>query len=820
MRNKQDFTLDVISSIDEDIVNDNLNKRFALWFSRAQKKKNHWIPIVAMAAVFALILSSIFLFLPDNSHVAPPSDKQVPIYQGMTVSNEAPVVEMATRVNYSMPLFGAIGARFGTSSIPGTSTTPKPDKVTPEISGGPYYAQPNEDIYIHVHISNPDGFEILSFTLNGVKYSSYMFEAGSDLETLILKYNVGEEEGVQQYTIDAIKYVDGEDIKDVRMEGDRTIEVLVGNDAQDLTFTTQFDGWDLVIEPQWTEAFTGEKKILSLAVYEGERLLRELDPSDRTISDLPMDKRLLLVATYLDNSETITVTTVIQTRGQSEGLLIVNGVVTGSGTCTDTVLYINMPIVDMAFKNNKQITQVYLGSGVTTIGSEAFSGCTKLTDIVIPSTVTGIGHGVFAGCTSLTSVALENVLISIPNTDNLFYNCTSLTSVTIPDSVTSIGKNAFAGCAGLTSITVPNSVTSIGENAFAGCTGLTRFTIPDSVTSIGENTFAGCTGLTSVTIPNSVTIIGLSAFNNCKSLTSITIPDRVTGIDESAFSDCSSLTSITIPDSVTSIGFSAFNGCSGLTSMTLPFVGEKISGNSIMHFGYYFGAENSNSVPSTLKTVVVTSGVIPQHAFSGCSNLTSITISDSVTSIGFSAFNGCSGLTSMTLPFVGEKISSNSIMHFGYYFGAEHYGEEYAWYNNGASVPSALTTVVVTSGVIPELAFANCSSLTSITIGDGVTNIRNKAFYMCTSLTSITIGDSVRSIGPSAFQLCSSLTSITIPDSVTSIGEYAFSQLGGSLPSINYTGTKAQWSAVIKTGYWKDSSKIPVHCSDGDVIGY
>ena len=472
MRNKQDFTLDVISSIDEDIVNDNLNKRFALWFSRAQKKKNHWIPILASAAAFILIVTTIFLFLPDDSQVPiDPTGKQVPIYQGMTVSNEAPVVEMATRVTYSMPLFGSIGARFGTGSIPGTSTTPKPDKVTPEISGGPYYAQPNEDIYIHVHISNPDGFEILSFTLNGVKYSSYMFEPGSDLETLILKYNVGEEEGVQQYTIDAIKYVDGEQIKDVRMEGERTIEVLVGNDAQDLTFATQFDGWDLVITPKWADDFAGEKTILSLAVYEGERLLRELATDTTVIKDLPMDKRLLLVATYLDNGKTVTTQTVIQTPKQSEGLLIVNGVVTGLGTCTDTELYINMPIGELAFSENNQITQIYLGSGVTSIGSGAFSACWKLTDIVIPSTVTSMGQSVFWACESLKSVLFENALASI--SDNMFYHCKSLKCIVIPDGVTEIGGAAFQGCSALSEVVIPKSVTTIGLTAFWGCGSLT-----------------------------------------------------------------------------------------------------------------------------------------------------------------------------------------------------------------------------------------------------------------------------------------------------------------------------------------------------------
>src|SRR5574344_1663446 len=119
--------------------------------------------------------------------------------------------------------------------------------------------------------------------------------------------------------------------------------------------------------------------------------------------------------------------------------------------------------------------------------------------IVIPDKVTYNGTDY-----SVTSIGLD-----------AFYGCTGLTSVTIPNSVTSIGWNTFDGRTGVTSITIANSVTSIGIFAFYGCTGLTSVTIPNSVTSIGDFAFYGCTGLTSVTIPNSVTSIGDGAFRGC-----------------------------------------------------------------------------------------------------------------------------------------------------------------------------------------------------------------------------------------------------------------------------------------------------------------
>ena len=106
--------------------------------------------------------------------------------------------------------------------------------------------------------------------------------------------------------------------------------------------------------------------------------------------------------------------------------------------------------------------------------------------------------------------------------ENAFSGCSGLTSVTIPNTVTTIGNNAFCGCSGLTSIVIPSSVTSIGEGAFWGCRGLTSLSIPNSITSISDYTFYKCIGLTSITIPNSATSIGEGAFADCTNLMSVT----------------------------------------------------------------------------------------------------------------------------------------------------------------------------------------------------------------------------------------------------------------------------------------------------------
>ena len=260
------------------------------------------------------------------------------------------------------------------------------------------------------------------------------------------------------------------------------------------------------------------------------------------------------------------------------------------------------------------IPAVIDGKKVTSIGNNAFYGCSSLSSINIPDSVTSIGYRTFYGCSSLTSINIPDSVTSIDW--DAFSNCTSLTSVNIPNSVTSIGYSAFDGCSSLTSISIPDGVTSIGNWTFGGCSNLTSINIPDSVTSIGVAAFRDCTSLTSITIPDSVTSIGYSAFEGCSSLTSINIPDSVTSIGGGAFNGCRNLTSISIPDGVTSIGNSAFEGCTSLTSISIP-----------------------DGVTS-----------IGESAFRDCSSLTSINIPDGVTSIGYSAFEGCSSLTSINIP--------------------------------------------------------------------------------------------------------------------------------------------------------------------------
>jgi hypothetical protein len=376
-------------------------------------------------------------------------------------------------------------------------------------------------------------------------------------------------------------------------------------------------------------------------------------------------------------------------------------------------------------------------------------------------------------------------------TNTLIAGCPT---TTIPEDVTTIGINAFRAIKNMTSMAIPVGVTAINDYAFYCCSGLTSITIPSSVTSIGDCAFAGCNSLYYLTVeattPPSILqntfydranmvlhvpagsveayasadywkeFKGIGAigaivkgdFFSATTTEGVVLSYSVTntspfeaevwGVGEygDASFDKSTVTVINIPSSViglegnefrvTGIGNSAFSNCSNLTSISIP--------ESVTNIG-----NGAFSNCSRLTSITIPEGLvsISDNTFSGCSGLSSITIPASVTSIGSSAFSSCRGLNSITIPDGVTSIGSSAF-----------------------SGCSGLNSIPIPAGVtsISSYAFSSCTGLNSITIPANVTSISSYAFSYCTGLNSITISAGVTSIGHSAFERCSNLTSIIV----------------------------------------------------------
>lgn len=428
---------------------------------------------------------------------------------------------------------------------------------------------------------------------------------------------------------------------------------------------------------------------------------------------------------------------------------------------------LNGAIPQNAFKDISTITKLTLGSGITTVGSGAFSGCSGITEIHVKNIADWL------------KIDFSNVnaspFYSSYNSAFIYVNGEKATSVTVPEEVTAIKNYTFYNYRGLAELNMHNSVASIGMQALQN-SGIERLHLPDSVTSIGTQAFSYCMSLKDVYIGNGVSKIPTGIFAGCRSIEALSLPSVGAGYSSSYDMVFGALFDYTITTTTSSSGPSAPDG-----AVYQAYYSQK-RGSTRYYYHYYY------YIPTTLKSITVRSNNIYSSAFknmvidslyltadttadviSQCARISnhiscspeqfgylptsskyymkSIELLGNVTSVGSGLFAGFSYLERLALP---STVSSIDPMAFD---GCKHEltvdltgNESYKF--DGGCILDANNTVVV--------------GFDASKIPDYVTNIGQYAFYNRKGLTTLVVSDALESIASTAFMGCT-ISDLTCP---------------------------------------------------------
>ena len=437
-------------------------------------------------------------------------------------------------------------------------------------------------------------------------------------------------------------------------------------------------------------------------------------------------------------------------------------------------------IGDAAFSGCSALVEVSIPDSVTKIGREAFYECSNLNDVKMSKNILSVGTSAFSEIgdaavyndDDYTCTYIDNVLVSYDPEGN----DKTISTYNVLKGTRVITDHAFinADDSGIKKIILPDSVVSIGEKAFCQFKTLEQIVLPDGLEIIDDSAFAHCESLKTITIPENIDYIGEQAFYGCSSLENISLPDKGIEIHLDAFCDTDYYTNtsnwtneclyignhmvdfnlseteeIKIREGTKSIVFSDLNYNN--SKIYIPASVEKIFYNSHSYIKF-FEVSDENPYFSSSDGVLFNKQKTKLIAYPAYKTAETYTMPESVTEIGENAFSDCSFLKKVNLSENLEKI-----------------GEKAFSFSNIESVdiPKSIET-------IPRYAFNKCRNLLSVTIPQGVSEIQTAAFSDCVSLESIRLPDSIKFIADNAFSYCEALKSIKIPEKIVQISESCF----------------------------------------------
>ena len=425
------------------------------------------------------------------------------------------------------------------------------------------------------------------------------------------------------------------------------------------------------------------------------------------------------------------------------------------------------------------------GTSLVSIGKNAFSRCTMLMSIFIPESVQSIGSEAFSLCEGLSMVELPPTLTIIP--DGIFTDCKQLSSVYIPDTVTEIGANAFSKCTAFSLTELPSGIQRIGAAAFENCGSIENLELPKTLESIGEAAFGG-TIIDKASFDGTLEKWAAIGGDGCGiARDKIDFLEHICDFGSSwqydtqkHWQSCScgktqnegehtgDGDTCTVCDAALSeaLGSGSIDG--GLSWSLSRSGALTISGSGKMSdFSSVANAAPWDKQKDKIQSAVIESGVqnISGGAFSGCTALEKVSVSDTVAQIDLNAFDGCTALAEFEVAADNKAFSSDG----GVLFSADKkllrcpVGK-----SADCTVPSG--TVAIAGG-----AFKDCSKLESLVIPDSVTAIGKSAFENCAALKRITLPKSITKLEALTFSGCAALAEITLPDGLKAFGEKVFS---------------------------------------------